>query len=199
MRLCAAWCVLTIAACDHGRSVPAPRDAGRTHTPIETPVQDAAHAGSPANDGGAAAVTEHAAAVPYEGRAEGRGAEPPIHEFAPHATADTWSGSGTAHLEIAPSDGPVAGTITMPGLSFAVRGRRVGDHVRATLDQVVSETSTPAAAEPPTNAGPSEGLFRGTLDGEVQGTTLHASWEASATAGVHRRRGTIEATAANAH
>ena len=142
-------------------------------------------------DAARAPVADGAPGV-FEGHAEGRGVDPPIHEFAAHVVADTWSGHGTAHLEIPAHDGLVTGTITMPGLAFAVRGRRFDNHVRATIDQTLGGGSIPAATEPFTDAGPPEGLFRGMLDGDLTGTSLHATWEASAGAGVHRRNGTLD-------
>lgn len=181
-------------ACDHSRAPTAHEAANSQRL---TAVRDAAaptarDAGTHAN----AAVAPTAASVAYEGHAEGRGVDPPIHEFAPHAIADSWSGNGAVHLEIPASDGAVTGTIHMTGLAFAVRGHRVDQRVTAVLDQIVDATSAPAASEPVTNVGPSEGLFRGAFIGEIHGTTVRGTWEASATAGVHRRSGTLEATAA---
>jgi hypothetical protein len=140
-------------------------------------------------------VAPSRAVVAFSGTAEGRGAEPPIHEFAPRAGADAWHGSGAVQLQIE-SDGAVRGSITMSGLALAVTGRRVGDRIVATLAQVVGADSAPIAIEG-IDAGPPEGLFRGALDADVSGgNTIRGSWEASAGAGVHRRRGTLEAHAA---
>jgi len=185
----------SLSACGHSREPSAHEtpDAQRPVAVRDAAAPNARDAGTH-TDGGLATA---AASVTYEGHAEGRGVDPPIHEFAPHAVADSWSGSGAVHLEIPAGDGLVRGTIHMTGLAFAVRGRRVDNRVTAVLDQIVDATSAPAASEPVTNVGPSEGVFRGAFDGEIHGTTLRGTWDASATAGVHRRSGTFEATAAH--
>ena len=146
-----------------------------------------------ARDGGSLAPA--GAAQVFRGQAEGRGADPPIREFTTRATADAWTGRGAAEITVN-ADGSVRGRLAMTGLELDVNGHREGTRITATLAQIVSGQSAPATTEPATTNGPPEGVFRGVFDGEITGTTLRGTWEASAAAGVHRRRGTIEASVA---
>jgi hypothetical protein len=99
-----------------------------------------------------------------------------------------WSAQGTVHLDVPDHDGPVTGTMALGDLRFRARGFRSGVHVRATLDQ--DPPTTPSGTP---DGGTGVHLFSGTLDGEVAGTTLRGTWEASAQGGYARRRGTLEA------
>jgi hypothetical protein len=174
----------------HTTTTEARREPGRTDAARAT-TSDAAAANADASRPG---TTAAGASQSFAGTAEGRGADPPIHEFAPRAGADAWHGTGDVRLEI-DANGAIHGTITMSGLALAVNGRRAGDRIVATLEQTVGADSRPIAIEG-VDSGPPEGLFRGTVDADVTGgSTLRGTWEASAGAGVHRRRGTIEAHA----
>jgi hypothetical protein len=127
----------------------------------------------------------------FEGTAEGHGVAPPIHVYVPRVAPDAWTGRGTARLEIPSGDGVVAGRLEMAGLVFAVRGSRTGAHVSGALDEVVEASGAPTDPRPDA-ADPRDALFRGTLEGTLEGDTLHATWEASGGAGLHRREGTLE-------
>jgi autotransporter translocation and assembly factor TamB len=150
----------------------------------------------PAVDTGAPAVAPDAGAATasgewqYEGHAQGRGVEPPIHAFAAHVQADAWNGQGTVRLTVPEHDGAVHGSLAFGTLQFDLRGFRSGDHVRATLDGPVEAGSAGAAADA---ADPAEARWRGTLDGTIAGGSLRGDWEASSGAGVRRREGTVDA------
>ena len=176
-------------ACDRGSSGTPTAVTARSADVVRTTADASAApvvalATSDAGTALAAAAPSGARAV-YQGRAEGRGVDAPIHEFYARITADPWTGSGTVRLDVPDADGAVTGSVAFSALTFEGHGFRTGNHVRVTLEQSVP---------PRENGGPPpEDVFRGTIDAEITANAIRGTWEASAEAGVKRRRGTIEA------